>query len=61
MKLRSALADVVGGLLLTGRLLHGYAFSFAEQFMIGRVIGMVLVLSALSLAVMPGLWRALMT
>lgn len=51
---------VVGVPLLVGRLLHGYAFSFTEHFVVGRVVGMVLTLTALSVAVALCLWRALL-
>ena len=53
------LLHVVGAPLLLGRLLHGYAFSFTAQFMLGRVVGTVLTLAALSMAVALCLWRAL--
>jgi len=54
------LLHVVGAPLLLGRLLHGYAFSFTAQFMLGRVAGTVLTLAALSVAVALCLWRALL-
>ena len=54
------LLHVVGVPLLLGRLLHGYAFSFTAQFMLGRVAGTVLTLAALSMAVALCLWRALL-
>ncbi len=53
------LLHFVGVPLLIGRLLHGYAFSFTAQFMLGRLVGMMLTLTALSIAVMLCLWRAL--
>ncbi len=49
----------VGVPLLLGRLLHGYAFSFTSEFMLGRVAGTALTLTALSIAVALCLWRAL--
>jgi uncharacterized membrane protein YecN with MAPEG domain len=33
---------VIGAMLLIGRLLHGYAFSFTEEFALGRTAGAVL-------------------
>lgn len=51
---------VVGVPLLVGRLLHGYAFSFTQQFVVGRVVGMVLTLAALAMAVALCLWRSLL-
>ena len=54
------LLHIVGAPLLLGRLLHGYAFSFTAQFMLGRVAGTVLTLAALSVAVALCLWRALL-
>lgn len=51
---------LVGAPLLLGRLLHGYAFSFTEEFMPGRIGGTALTLAALSIAVALCLWRALL-
>jgi uncharacterized membrane protein YecN with MAPEG domain len=37
----------LGVALLLGRLLHGYAFSFSDNFPLGRAVGTVLTLAAL--------------
>lgn len=53
------LLHLVGAPLLVGRLLHGYALSFSREFMLGRVAGMALTLTALLIAVLMCLWRGL--
>ncbi len=50
---------LVGGSLLIGRLLHGYAFSFTEQFALGRMVGIVLTLVALLAAALTALFTGL--
>ena len=37
----------LGGMLLVGRLLHGYAFSFTESHVVGRSVGIALTLTSL--------------
>ena len=50
---------LLGAMLLVARLLHGYAFSFTEEFALGRTAGTVLTLATLlvggSLCVLVGL------
>jgi len=41
---------VLGAMLLVGRLLHGYAFSFTKEFPFGRTAGAVLTFMTLLLA-----------
>lgn len=41
------LVHALGGSLLAGRLLHGYAFAFTEKSVVGRTGGIVLTLLAL--------------
>lgn len=40
----------IGGSLLVGRLLHGYAFSFTPEHVFGRSAGIVLTLLSLTIA-----------
>ncbi len=41
------IVHAIGGSLLMGRLLHGYAFSFTDEFVFGRSAGIVLTFVAL--------------
>ncbi|MGQ0503384.1 MAG: MAPEG family protein [Panacagrimonas sp.] len=53
------LLHLLGLSLLVGRLLHGYALSFTEQFMPGRVLGMVLTFLVLIVAGVLCAWHGL--
>ncbi len=65
----SALAEVQGanvlalgvlaGMLAVGRLMHGYALSFAGVSTVGRTGGMVLTLIAIALLALMALWAGL--
>ena len=46
---------VIGGLLLVGRLAHGWALSFTEGNAVGRAGGMALTLTAIVIAAVRGL------
>lgn len=49
----------LGLMLLIGRLLHGYAFSFTPHFMLGRVLGTLLTLATLVIAGGLCAWRGI--
>ncbi len=53
------LLHAVGGLLLAGRLAHGYALSFHDNFPPGRMFGTLATLVALLAACMACLWLSL--
>ena len=54
-----ALVHLIGGSLLLGRLLHGYAFSFTDNFPFGRLVGTVLTFTSLIVASVALLWLSL--
>ena len=47
---------LMGGLLLAGRLLHGYCFAFTESNLPARVGGMALTFTALVMGALSCLW-----
>lgn len=49
----------LGGTLLAGRLLHGYAFSFTANHVFGRTAGIALTFVALLASALLSVWRAL--
>ncbi len=49
----------LGSGLLAGRVLHGYAFAFTENYPLGRVAGMALTLGTLLVASVLSIGRAL--
>ena len=53
------LLHTIGGLLLVGRLAHGWALSFTDSSPIGRTGGMVLTFAALIIGAVQGLMFAL--
>ena len=53
------LLHLVGGLLLVGRLLHGYCFAFTENLPPARIAGMILTFSTLIIGALSCLWIAL--
>lgn len=54
-----SLLHTVGGLLLVGRLAHGWALSFTDGNAFGRTVGMVLTLASLIISAVSGLTIAL--
>lgn len=50
---------LIGGLLLLGRLLHGYCFALTDSSMPARVGGMILTFAALVIGALSCLWIAL--
>ncbi len=54
--LHSTAVHVLAGMLLVGRLLHGYAFSFTDNFPPGRMFGTVLTFVTLLAASVALLW-----
>lgn len=52
------LLHTVGGMLLAGRLLHGFALAYTEKFAFGRMAGMILTFGALLIASLAALYRA---
>lgn len=50
---------VLAGMLAVGRLMHGYALSFAGVSTVGRAGGMVLTLTAIGLLAAMALWAGL--
>lgn len=53
------LLHTLGAALLAGRLLHGFALSFSEQFVFGRSAGILLTFLALALAGALCAWRGI--
>ncbi len=53
------LLHTIGGLLLVGRLAHGWALSFTDSSPLGRTGGMVLTFAALIIGAVGGLMFAL--
>lgn len=53
------LLHAIGATLLIGRLLHAYALSFTEKFMLGRVVGMMMTFAALVTSAGLCLWRGI--
>ena len=49
----------LGILLLAGRLLHGYAFSFTDKFFLGRVLGAALTFTVLFAAGALCIWQGI--
>lgn len=49
----------LGGALLAGRVLHGYALSFTSSFVFGRSAGIGLTFAVLAVAALHALWIAL--
>ena len=49
----------VGGLLLAGRLAHGWCFLFTERNMPARVAGMVMTIAAVAIGGGASLWSGL--
>lgn len=49
---------LLGAVLLVGRLLHGYAFAFTQQWKFGRAAGVVLTFAVLVLASILCLYQA---
>ena len=53
--------SVIAGLLVFGRLIHGYAFSFMEKWVFGRVGGMLATFGAIVLLVVVNVWSVINT
>lgn len=47
-----------GAALVIGRLLHGYALSFTEKFVFGRLAGMILTFGAIGVLALANLYLA---
>lgn len=53
------LLHALGGTLLTGRLLHGYALSFTQKFFLGRFLGTLATLIVLAVCGGMSIWIGL--
>lgn len=49
----------IGGLLLIGRISHGWCFLFTERNLKARVVGMALTLSSIAIGAIVCLWASL--
>jgi len=58
--INSPMLHAIGGLLLIGRISHGWCFLFTERNLKARVAGMVMTLSSIALGAIACLWASLM-